>query len=1169
MKKHLFSSAILLIAGMFTVSLFAQDWVSKMQDPNANFFEVQKAFNEYAANYKASYKIANNGAEPVKIPGEKLFRRWEWKWAPRVSADGTFPPGDANWNAMESYRKGIQTFGAGAWTFIGPATTGSMSGAGRLNCVRVHPTDPLKIYVGSPSGGLWISADGGNTWTTNTDNLPSVIGCSDIAFDPANPNIMYMATGDGDAGDNATVGVLKSTDGAQTWNKTGLTFAMGVGRTMSRVMVNPTNGSILVVATSNGIYRSTDAGVTFTQATNTATGLPVSGSFKDMEFKPGDANTMYASGSEIFKSTNAGLTWTKVTSGVPAASGVSRMAIAVTLADPNVVYMIAGLPAPNFGTEGFYKSSNSGGSFAKQSTPSIGNQQWYDLAIAANPSVANEILLGGQTEFVRNTNGGTGTWNNAIGGMHVDFHDVIYTSGTTCYATSDGGVWKSTNAGAGSWQDLSEGLAIAQMYGFGQSATTANLLIQGWQDNGTNIYNGTWSATNIGGDGMLALISHGSNSNMWGTSQYGRIMRSANGGGSFSTGTSGITEYTGAAPNPWVTEIVEDPTTANTLYCGFSNVWKSTNGATSWTKLGTIGSGTVNCQAIAAVPTTNGQTIWAAKGGTLYKTTNGGTTWIAQAGGLPNGNISDIVVHPTDVNKAWVTFSGYSNSIKVYGTSNQGTSWTNLSGSIPNVPVNCIEIDKNGNDALYIGTDIGVFFKDATMAIWQPFSQGLPTVMVTQLNIFYAGSKIRASTYGRGMWESTLYAPGAYPPDANFAGNNLVGCPGLGVQFTDYSAGSPTSWNWSFPGGNPSSSTQQHPFVAYNTPGTYSVSLVVTNANGNDTQTFTNFITISSSPNAPPTSSSYTICGPVAVTLTATPSVPGIVRWWNQPAGGTLLGSDNTAPYSINPTLWGTQTIYVDEAFTSGAIDFVGAPDKTMGAGDVFTANDIRGLYFDVFKPVVINSVKVYSYAAGPRTIEIIDENGNMVTDTTLYVPSNQNALTTVTINRTVYPGNNYFIKFRGTVACFRNSAGPAYPYDDGGSAAVRITNSNAGSAGYYYFFYDWQFTNIVCNTARTAIQITDNCSLTGVNDLFNRGSLDIFPNPNNGQFTVAFNLEMRDDYTVKITNTIGQSVYEEKLDGFRGNYEKQMDIAQYGKGVYQLSITNSKNETVKKVMVY
>ena len=86
---------------------------------------------------------------------------------------------------------------------------------------------------------------------------------------------------------------------------------------------------------------------------------------------------------------------------------------------------------------------------------------------------------------------------------------------------------------------------------------------------------------------------------------------------------------------------------------------------------------------------------------------------------------------------------------------------------------------------------------------------------------------------------------------------------------------------------------------------------------------------------------------------------------------------------------------------------------------------------------------------------------------------------------------------------------------------------------------------------------------------MFANGTLDIYPNPNNGQFEVSFNIERHDNYIVKITNTIGQSVYEEPLNDFSGQYKKKLDIAGYGKGVYMLSITNSKNEMVKKVIVY
>lgn len=1157
MKKHKLHIIMALFTVLITSTLFAQDWVSKMQDPSVNFYEVQKAFDQYAAKYKADYRLANNGAEPTRIPGKNQYKRWEWFTQPRVSSSGERMDPSLILQEIEQYRKGVQNAGAGNWSLLGPVNTSSLSGAGRLNFVRIHPTQPNTIFVGSPSGGLWKSTDGGSNWTTNTDLIAQVIGCTDIAIDPVNTNIMYLATGDGDAGDNYSVGLLKSTDGGTTWNKTGLTNTPGQFKQLSKVLINPTTTSTILVATSTGVYRSTDAGATFT--------LTQTGNFKDMEFKPGDPNTVYVCGIEFFKSTTGGATWTKISAGLPASTAICRMAIAVSAADANYIYMTTGLPAPTYGNEGFYKSTNGGTSFTKLgTTPNIGNQQWYDLCIAASPTNAQEVLLGGQTQFMKTTNGGT-SWSQIATTTHVDYHDVIYTSGTTAYMASDGGIYKTTDGGS-NWDDLSNGLVISQMYGFGHSATAANKFIYGWQDNGTNVTNGTTHTAAIGGDGMKAFISHGNDQNMWGETQYGGLRRSTNGGMSFTQCTAGITEFINGntGPGPWVAEWNEDPTTANTIYVGFNNVWKSTTGGTSWTKMGTVSTSTVYVQAIAAVPTTNGQTVWAAKGGTLHKTTNGGTNWTAITT-LPGGTISDIICHPTNTQKAWVSFSGFSNSVKVFQTTDQGATWTNLSASIPNVPVNCMAIDKNGNDALYIGTDIGVFFKDATMNIWQPFSQGLPIVEVTQIEMYYAGSKVRASTYGRGLWESPLYTPGAYPPDANFTANNLIGCPGLGVQFTDYSSGQPTSWSWSFPGGNPSSSTAQHPFVAYNTPGTYSVTLTATNANGTNSETFTNYITVSSSPNAAPTASGKNFCGPNTLTLTAIPSVPGsgTVRWWNQAAGGSIVGTGNSF---TTPTLTGTTSYFVDQAFPAGATEAVGETDRNVGAGAMFSANDIRGLDFQVLNPVVINTVSVSCATAAMRTIEILDVNGNMVTDTTLNIPASPSALIGVTINRTVYPGT-YFMKFRGTVDCWRNSDGAQHPYT---SSAIHITGTNAGTPGYYYFFYNWQYTNLVCNTGRTTVALVDTCSTVAVNDLFsNGGSLNVYPNPNNGQFAVSFTIEKQDNYTVKITNTIGQTVYEEALNNFTGTYSNKIDIASFGKGVYMLNVSNSRNETVKKVIVY
>ena len=636
-------------------------------------------------------------------------------------------------------------------------------------------------------------------------------------------------------------------------------------------------------------------------------------------------------------------------------------------------------------------------------------------------------------------NGGV-TWVQNGNGTHVDYHDIVYTGASSYYITSDGGVYYTSNSG-GTWSNLSTELQIAEMYGFGQSTTNPNLLIQGWQDNGTKRFNGANWQTILGGDGMLCFIDWNNDLNMWGEQFTGSFNRSTNGGASFSTAIGGITEK-----GAWVTPWLQDPVDPTTIYGGLVNVWKSINGGIGWTKISAFANtGTLNAIAISPA---NNQVIWATKASGLYMSNNGGTTWATMAN-VPSGTITGIACSNSDPLKAWITYSGFANTNKVFQTNDQGVSWINLSPSIPNIPVNCITYVNNSNDGLYIGTDVGVFYKDASLPVWQPFYDGLPNVTVTQLSIFYPTNKIRASTYGRGMWESDLYLPGSYAPDAAFGSNGKIACPGSAVQFADYTAGQPTTWNWSFPGGSPSSSTLQNPVVYYNTPGSFPVSLTVSNLNGTDSVTTSNFINISNSPFNAPTTVSAKRCGPGPVNLTATGSGTGTLRWWDAQGGGNIVATGNT----YSPNITGTTTYYVDEDFPSGNQDFVGESNNTIGAGAFFTANDIRGLYFDVFNPVILNTVDVYPNSAGNRTIEIIDSQGNLFKDTTIFIPASPTIPVTINLNITLYPGTNYFIKCRGLVDLFRNSAGAIYPYLST-FGDVNITNSNAGSSGYYYFLY-------------------------------------------------------------------------------------------------------------------
>lgn len=117
--------------------------------------------------------------------------------------------------------------------------------------------------MGSPSGGLWKSTDNGASWSTNTDNF-TILGVSGIAINPNNPDIMYIATGDGDAGDNPSIGVLKSTDGGATWNNTGLNWPSSNENRIRKILIDQNDVNTIMVASNQGVFVSNNAGASWT-----------------------------------------------------------------------------------------------------------------------------------------------------------------------------------------------------------------------------------------------------------------------------------------------------------------------------------------------------------------------------------------------------------------------------------------------------------------------------------------------------------------------------------------------------------------------------------------------------------------------------------------------------------------------------------------------------------------------------------------------------------------------------------------------------------------------------------------------------------------------------------------------------------------------------------------
>lgn len=908
MKK----SILTLITAFAFSSVVAQDFVELMHNPNANFYDVKKAADLYWSTHDKDEK--GNGYKP--------YKRWEAFMEPRVYPSGNMFLASQTWQNYENYmnqnqstaKQGNNMIASSTWTAMGPfgAMTGSACGlprkAGRDQFITFHPSITTTYWVGAPAGGLWKTTNDGASWTTNTDNL-SVIGCSDLAIDPTNPNIMYLATGDGDAGDTYCIGVLKSIDGGTTWNTTGLVWNINLQRAMRRLIINPVNPQIIIAASSAGIYRTTNGGTTWAMVSTI--------NAFDVEFKPNNPNIVYAGGGatgtthSFYRSTNGGATFAVVSNGIPT-TGCNRISVAVTPADTNYVYVLRS----NSGTNGFaglYQSVAGGTVFTSMSTtPDIlanscagaaGNGQgWYDLALDASPLNKNEVIVGGINHWRSLNGGGTwtniGCWNSTVANppyVHADVHELQYNSAGTLFSCNDGGVYKYTGT---AWTDLTNPMNIAQQYRIGLSGTTADYWITGHQDNGTNVYNGSTYAAKYCGDGMDCFIDRTNNNNMFGATPQGGFMYSTNAGVNWAAATTGMSGGAG-----WVAPWHQDPVTSTRLYAGRTQMFTSTNLGLSWTALTACGgSGTIVEFAIAP---SNNQVLYVIQGNGVYKTVNGGTSWTNVTAGISGGSPTYISIDPTDANNAWVTVSGYTAGSKVFMTTNGGTAWTNVSSNLPNLPANCIVYEPGTLDRVYVGMDVGVYYKDNSSPNWTLYNTGLPNVPLSDLEISPANpGKLYAATYGRGAYKVDVVT--AAPPVSSFSVAASAKCTGTNIQFNDISSNSPTSWSWSVTpsaGVTITTATSQTPTINFTTGGTYTVSMQASNIIGPGSIA-SQTVAVVSTPTVTVANNSQTVCAGSPVTYTA--------------SGATTYAWTGGGGAAINTYTPASSTVYTVTGTTSG-----------------------------------------------------------------------------------------------------------------------------------------------------------------------------------------------------------------------------------------------------------
>lgn len=688
-------------------------------------------------------------------PGDKGYKQWkrkEYFLKPRLyNCDHVNNMTVRNLQAYEELQKNNTDSRSthGAWSFQGPNQ--SNVGLGRLNCIEIDPTNPNIIYVGASSGGVWKSTNGGTSWQNISTHLP-LLAVADIVVNPGNSNEIFLLTGEGDAlpsgtlinGSYSSIGVLISQDGGVNWSPTATSFNPTDSIIPHKLLVDPTDPNIQFIASATGILRTNDKWQTFTNELNVLT--------YDIEFNPSDHEEMYAcSNNTFYKSFDNGLNWISINdNNFNLFDNNDRLEIAIAPSNSNEIYLLGG--DWNVGLKAVLRSSVKGSNGTwfptTNSFTGMGAIANYCIALAVSPTDFTKVY-GGMQWICKSTNSGA-NWSSIVQStVHADVHDIAI-QGSNLYVACDGGLYKSTDEGT-SWVDLSLGLEITEIYDISGTPQNTSLYFMGTQDNGTKRKNSSSGnfADVLGGDGMISHI-HPNNSNLiYASQQNGSLWWSPNGGTSFfqySTGGGG-----------WVTPYQLDNSNLNNMLVGYKDLFRVNLTDFSWTSLQFPPQN--NFLDCIAQGVNGASRIYASYKDSIYRSNIGSGIWTYIGDGLPNLFITDIEVNPNDSSDLFVTLSSYTANQKVFRSSDGGNTWQNISNNLPNIPINCITYHNNGlnNDALYIGTDIGVFYRNNDLGEWIYFSNFLPNVRVADLFINYGDNTIAAGTYGRGLWKSSLY----------------------------------------------------------------------------------------------------------------------------------------------------------------------------------------------------------------------------------------------------------------------------------------------------------------------------------------------------------------------------------------------------------------------------
>ena len=678
--------------------------------------------------------------------------------------------------SMIARRQGIQS---AIWEFAGPENIG-----GRITDIEI-PIDQAQVYyVGTASGGIFKTTNGGANWNPIFDSFES-LAIGDIEISKSNTNTIWVGTGEVNAGGGSLAydgnGIYKSTDGGLNWINKGLSEVGSI----SKVMIDPNDENTIYVSAmgplfkndnNRGVYKTTDNGSTWNQIlfVSDITGVI------DMVNHPTNSNLLYAATwerirtpenriyggktSKIYKSIDTGNNWVELTNGLPSlANDNGRISIALSQSNPDVLY--ARYANARGSIKGVYRTNDGGNTWIEVNSSQLTNVgfHWWFRGIYVDPLDEDTIY---NVDFVveKSTDGGN-NWFEVFPNVHVDQHALAFNTqnGNEILLGNDGGLYKSNDSGASSTKYLN--LPITQFYRFYVDPQNPNKIYGGSQDNSTiRTTTGNLNDWNIinGGDGFQPLVDANDTNVIYALSQGGNLVKSTNNGRNFSNATNGISN---ADRNNWDTPITFDPQDSETLYYGTQRLWRTTDAAANWSAIspdltngpaiGNLSFGTITT--IDVSPINSDIIIVGTDDSNVWISEDAGINWNNISSTLPNLWTTKVLADRDDVNVIYAVFSGYrygTNLGHVFKSTNAGTNWVDIGSNLPNIPVNDIIKDSHGN--LFLATDVGVFASNNDGANWIPFGDNMPSVVVTDLHIQETEELLYAATYGRSAYKVNI-----------------------------------------------------------------------------------------------------------------------------------------------------------------------------------------------------------------------------------------------------------------------------------------------------------------------------------------------------------------------------------------------------------------------------